>query len=507
MQAQTPENELENFDQTPGYPPSSRDATAQGQLALALFETFSPNKKPLSKAPVEVGYQRSRIFLDTHGVTLAGRRALDVAYFIATQSEENRYVSRFSRDGHKTYIVELEFFRWLMGYTSDNYVHLRGCLRQGQKAAIEVIREESDELVAGPVEGRSSSKKHIPQKESREQWVSVPLLGPVGISRGQVQFQIPKLLEPYIQRPLSFDFLDLRFVFDTLRGRMLYDLLLPSVEEGLTDWVDLDELRKRLDCESKTYQDFRALKAKVIGPAIEDVNRNTNLSAEAQEMSDTGRGKRVVAVRFRVRQEADREKEVSGFGELADRYTTLREEFGLNAAQINEIARNHEEWPPERLQEAMEYTRHKIAGGQVNRSAAGYLMKALREGYVLGSAQLLIESRAQVTGSQRASQPNTDSGQAPKQAGPTATDEALKAQSAAGLRAFEALDQEEAESTWGSYLNTPVARLAASGDQRKLADLQLSHLPEMPLTRHEFGLFVFRRRQTAEASKRDGHIG
>ncbi len=499
MQAQALESKLVKTDETPGDPPSSRDAAAQGQLALALFETFSPSKTPLSKAPVEVGYQRSRIFLDTHGVTLTGRRALDVAYFIATQREENRYVSRFSRDGHTTYIVELEFFRWLMGYTSDNYVHLRGCLRQGQKAAIEVTREETQEFVADSVGGRPSSKKHSPQNEPREQWVSVPLLGPVGISRGQVQFQIPQLLEPYIQRPLSFDFLDLRFVFDTLRGRMLYDLLLPSVEDGLTAWVDLDELRKRLDCESKTYQDFRALKAKVISPAIEDVNRNTNLHAEAQEMSDPGRGKRVVAVRFRVRQEADREKEVSGFGALADRYTTLREEFGLNAAQINEIARHHEEWPPERLREAMEYTRHKIASGQVNRSAAGYLMKALREGYVLGSAQLLIESRPQPGASQQASQNRSGGNQEPP-AGrivPTATDKELQAQSAAGMRDFEALSQEDAQSTWNSYLETSVARLAASGDQRKLADIQLSHLPEMPLTRHELGLFVFRRRQSA----------
>src|SRR5690606_17013652 len=64
--------------------------------------------------------------------------------------------------------------------------------------------------------------------------------------------------------------------------------------------------------------------------------------------------------------------------------------FALGPQHFREILANREVWTDEYIERAMEYTLAKIKMGKVRQSASGYLMKALREGYILGKQDKVI---------------------------------------------------------------------------------------------------------------------
>src|SRR5690606_35401994 len=97
------------------------------------------------------------------------------------------------------YAVDVNFFKWLLGSTSNNLRHLRDSLRGVQKAAIQITIEapegndsttETDSaLNSAPSKiekGRAVKKSH----RDFDRWASIPLLGPVGVGRGMVHFEV-----------------------------------------------------------------------------------------------------------------------------------------------------------------------------------------------------------------------------------------------------------------------------------------------------------------------------
>lgn len=483
-----------------------RAPEVQQQLALALYESLAPQGKGIEDAPIEIGYAKARVFLDTRGMNLSGRRALDVIYFLASQAGETKYVTHYNKDGDTYYLVDLNFFRWVMGYTSNNFAHLRSVIRQGQSAAIEVVDELSasvftDEKIAEPESDRQKGKlgsatktgtSPTLSKEHKVRYVSVPLMGVAGIDNGLVQFQIPKPLDPYLRSPLSFDFLDLRCIFSTLRGRILYDVLQPYVEAGLTPWFKVDDLRSRMGCSTKAFRAYKYFKNRAVEKAIKDVSLNSDLRVEVQDLYSTGDAPRhVEALRFKIERVPRGEAERESFAAMSNRYQILRDEFGLSRTQLNEIVKKRDEWDDAQVDAAIEYTRYRAARGEVKTSAAGYFMKALREGYVLGSLQVQIDSAASKPTTRETSGADGAKGDAPPAAPPFKDDEARATRAEAGLRHLDGLDEKLRHELFTRYLSTSVARIAASGDQRTLASMALECLPECPLSRTEFGLFVF----------------
>lgn len=399
---------------TPTDPDTDSTDAHYGQMALALFEDLAPNDVSIDKAPTEIGYHRADFFLDLDGMSLSARRALDVAYFLVAQTDTgkpNPYYARHTQGEFTTYVVDLEFFKWLMAYTSNNRNHLRSVLRQGQKAAVEVVVHR-DSLLNGQSEPvavaqgatwspalrnaqiKRSSKITLGKDQS---WVSVPLMGTVGIDRNQVYFKVHAQLEPYIKSPLRSHFLDLRLLFKTLRGRILYDRIQPYIQDGITPWFDVNWLKQAMDCTTRVYDEFKYFNARALSKAINDVNTTTHLHLTMQTALDTDGSRRVSQIRFRI--EKTQAEGVSPRDEhltqLQERYRVLVDEFGLNREQMHRIIKRRDEWTDDRIDQAIEYTRFQIQQGKVTRSVAGYFMKAMEEHYVLGTAmKAIIASRA-----------------------------------------------------------------------------------------------------------------
>lgn len=334
----------------------------QAQLALALFNEFEPQDLSVRQAPESLGYHRNDAFIEIVDLSLAGRRLIDVAYFLVADEPASEPVYRF----------DYNLFKFLMGTTSNNRIHFEKAIRDAQKAAIKV--------------------KDLDHKDSsKDRWGSIPLMGSAFIVNGEVIFELPERLQRIIKNPGSSHFLSMRYVFSKLYSRVLYDRLLPFLPGGATPEFSLPVLRDWLECTAKTYDAFKYLKSKVLDPAIEEIEAVTGVRVTMATPKVPGT-KKVAAVRFYLQKVRTEDTEKDSLHALRTFYEILRREFGLNNEQLNEIIQGRATYTDQRIADAVEYTRFNIDKGVVKKANA-YFMKALREGYVVAEADKRIQQR------------------------------------------------------------------------------------------------------------------
>ncbi len=335
------------------------DVPAGKQLALVLYEHHAEKGETVAHTPLDLGFQRNNILIDLQDLSLGARRAIDVAYFLVANEPGI----------HKSYLVDLNFFKWLMGYSSRNRKHLAGILREGQKAAI-IVQNKSAE-------------------SGKERLSSVPLLLGFSIENAQIYFEVHDSLQQEIKSPSSFHFLSLRFIFRSLHAKILFDQLQPYLDAHKTPWFTLAEVRTMLCCKPGTYEEFKNFKRRVLDVALDQINEITNLKVTYITKNEP-ESRRVGSICFKIETEYESVAENSTMLALKSLYEVLHHEFGLSSAQFNKIMMNRDEWPNERLEQAIDYTRFNIKRGKVKSSAAGYFMKALEQSYRVAEADRII---------------------------------------------------------------------------------------------------------------------
>ncbi len=338
---------------------SEEDASSGKQLALALYEHHAEKGETVERTPLDLGFQRNNILIELQDLSLGARRAIDVAYFLVANEPGI----------HKSYLVDLHFFKWLMGYSSRNRKHLAGILREGQKAAIIVQNKNAE--------------------SGKERLSSVPLLLGYSIENAQIYFEVHESLQQEIKSPSSFHFLSLRFIFRSLHAKILFDRLQPYLEAKKTPWFTLTELRTMLCCKPGTNEEFKNFKRRVLDVALDQINEITNLKVTYTTQNERD-SRRVGSVSFKIETEYESVAENSTMLALKSLYEVLHHEFGLSSVQFNRIMSNRDEWTNERLSQAIDYTRFNIQRGKVKSSAAGYFMKALEQEYRVAEADRLI---------------------------------------------------------------------------------------------------------------------
>lgn len=219
-------------------------------------------------------------------------------------------------------------------------------------------------------------------------------MGSAFIVNGEFVFKVDKDLQVAIKKPSASHFLSLRYVFTSIHSKILFDRLIPYLADGITPWFQLDILRVWMDCANKeTYVEFKHFKAKVLNRAITDINAVTGIHLEMDTKNVPG-SKRVGQVRFAFQDQQPPDAQKTAFLILKSLYETLQQEFGLNQTEINEIISKRDQFTDKKINKAIEYTRFRVREGKVTRRAAGYLMKALREGWVLGELDKQIKQQA-----------------------------------------------------------------------------------------------------------------
>lgn len=440
-------------------------SSASRQLALALFTDYSQTDRGVEEAPIDLGFRRNNALVKIVDLSLAGRRLIDVAYFLAAEDT----------NVHKEYRVDLGLFRWLLGTTSRNTRHLQKIIREAQKGAIELNEIDLED-------------------PTKDFYGAVPLLGPAFVRNGEFLFELSERLQSAIKNPKTSHFLSLQYVFKSIHSKVLFDRLQEYIDEGITPWFDIQALRKWLECEKKTYDLFKHFRSKVLDVAITEIREVTKLNVEMVTMNVPG-SKRIGQVRFRLSQiqAAGKNEQKLEFIVLRSLYDILRQEFALNQSEFNEIITNRELFTDERIQQAIDYTRHNVDMGKVKLRAGGYFMKALKEGYQIGTLDKKIHGRIVDTGAAKATaEKNAAEREAQSQAAATERDQQV---AALGWEAYEQLASADQAAAMSDFCQSPTARPLARSIGVELKELR-EHLSD-PRVRTNFGIFVAGRMRKA----------
>jgi len=343
-------------------PEEVKSNTTPRQMALALFEDMFDVGLPINEASREIGYQRNNVFTEIVNMGLAARRFLDAAYFIVAQEPEAR----------DQYDVELNYFKWLMRYDSRNLKHLRTIADEAQNAKVRVTNTPLDR-----------------EPNEDDLWLQVQLIGMVGILRGRLRFDVHPRLVPHIRDPRKSHWLSLRIstAFTRSLARAIYDKVLPFVPASRTDWIQLDEMRTWPGKMGANAAVFKYFKRDWLEPAVREINEVSDIDLSYETRTESTSSKKVDRIRFLLKRKDTADAVMASLADASQIYKTLKEEFNLSTRQFTEISENRESWTDERIMQAIEYTRFKLHRGQVKKSPAGYLMKALRDNWKMSEAE------------------------------------------------------------------------------------------------------------------------
>lgn len=338
---------------------SGRSTTTQ-QMALGLFEEMSG--QPINESTREIGFQRNNVFVAINGLGLSSRRFIDAAYFVAAQEPLP----------HETYDVDLNYFKWLMRYESRNVRHLQSVIKEAQRVLIEVTDTPPD---------------RAPSED--DQWISEQLMGSVKIGKGRIQFRIPPLMLRHITGPDKHHWLNLCITasFSQTYARAIYDFVIPYVAAGVTDWIELDVMRRWPGKLGTSASEFKHFRPKYLDPAVRQINELSDIEVNYETRADSETSRKINKIRFRMKRKDTVAAMLSRQPDAHDLLLTLKEEFGLSAKQFDVIAEHRISWTDERIQQAIEYTRFRLNQGKVTKSPAGYLMKALSHNWQVSEAE------------------------------------------------------------------------------------------------------------------------
>ncbi|SMG61207.1 replication initiation protein [Paraburkholderia susongensis] len=328
------------------------------QLALALFDDATAEDLPVDAARSDVGFARKNVLIRIVDLGVAARRLIDAAYFIVAQEEQVRNL----------YDVELDYFKWLMRYSSRNNMHLEQVITEAQRALIQATAE--------------------PDVDGEKPFGSVQLIGRISYSGGRFQFRVPPDLIGIIRGPGKSHWLSLRItsLFTLSYARVMYDHLLPYADEGGTDWLMLDELRSWQGAMGAKAHEFKYFKRDWLAPAVEQINAVSDLTLSYETRNELG-SRKIGRLRFRIERKEMSERALYTHEQAQVIYQTLKQEFGLSSAQLNQIAAERDIYTDERLGQAIERTRFSLKLGKVSKSPAGFFMKALKEGWIISDAE------------------------------------------------------------------------------------------------------------------------
>lgn len=333
---------------------------SQQQLALDIFSALDVTDTGIVESGQDFHLKKSTVLVDVSDVGLLARRVLNGTYFLAQGDPDA-----------ETHVYDLRYFKWLINYAnSNNNTHLKRVIREAQKSAVQV--NVIDAL--NPAE---------------ENWMSVPMLGAAAIKGNKIHFRIPSELRPQLRDPQRHAFLSMRILagFSSIYALELYERL--CVFRGAeTPWWSIDEFKTMIRVENlKIANDFRYFKRDILTPAIEQINATSDIEVELH-LKRTGRF--MSHLSFKVT-EAVGTKLHSDIEQSKVIYDVLVSEFGLSDAELDEISANRAEWPDARIQDAIDFVRHRCATSNVQYPGK-YLMKAIRDGYRVGALE--VEAKA-----------------------------------------------------------------------------------------------------------------
>lgn len=209
-------------------------------------------------------------------------------------------------------------------------------------------------------------------------WAASAMLASAKIEKGVVIYSYSDLLAEELYNPDIYTRINMEVVKKISKSHSLviYELCAKFINVGTTGWLKIGYLRDLLGISGmKTYKEFWRIKEKILTPAIDEINSNTNIEIKIDYKTE---GRKTVEVKFLVsKKQIGKSHHASETIINSDSMVGLRE-LGVGDDRLSEYLKNY---PIEYLNEKIDITRKAMSNGVIKKSVGGFLMKAIEEDY------------------------------------------------------------------------------------------------------------------------------
>lgn len=264
----------------------------------------------------------------------------------------NAYDTLITQQKHT---IDARTLAMMIGYNSNDMATLQGALR----GLAETVAEWD-----------------MLDERGRQEWGVSALLSYAKLRGGICEYAYSPALAEKLHDPKVFALINLNIQkrFTSGHGLALYENCYRFVRTGSTGWWSLETFRRLMGIDgSAYYETFKHLNAKIIKPAVEEVNRSSNIEI-SPEFSKKGRA--VSEIRFAIRENPQLAMFEIDDGDAA---RTSSVYAALVAQGISDrLAR---QWIAEHGEDTVTAKLSMVAKQKNVKNPAGYLRSALEKGY------------------------------------------------------------------------------------------------------------------------------
>jgi hypothetical protein len=264
----------------------------------------------------------------------------------------NAYDHLISRQKH---VIDARTLCLMIGYNSNDMDTLKDTLR-----SLAETLAEWDML----------------NEKGQQEWGVSALLSYAKLAGGVCEYAYSPALAEKLHDPKIFALINLNIQrrFTSGHALALYENCFRFVRTGSTGWWPLDLFRRLMGVdESAYYENFKQLNAKIIKPAVAEVNRTSNIVVTPEFRKQ---GRVVTELRFLIRENPQLAMFDIDDGEAVRSSETYRRLTGMGVS--DRLAR---QWIAEHGDETVRAKLAYVAGQGGVRSPARYLAAALRDDY------------------------------------------------------------------------------------------------------------------------------
>lgn len=236
---------------------------------------------PPSPVPVSVEFKKHVSLVHCSGdLTLLERKTFNVLLL-------NAYDNLLRHTDHTIGVAALSAF---IGYNSKDTSTIKKVLIGLMSKVIvydlldDLKRKEAKTKRSGSRQAASRGSRGDNQVEKNEAWEASPLLSYARMRNGTITYRFDPGQAIRFYNPDTYSRINVAIQrnFGSNYAIALHENCLRFRNTHSTGWWSLDEVRLLLGATAPTYDDFRRLNNKVLKPAIEEVNRFSEITIEVE---------------------------------------------------------------------------------------------------------------------------------------------------------------------------------------------------------------------------------
>ncbi|WP_039019882.1 replication initiation protein [Halocynthiibacter namhaensis] len=333
-------------------------------------------KQPLDSQKLTGALRRETVRKNVAAIHISGKLSL-LQRKLSNVLLLNAYDTLTTAPSHT---IDARTLAMMVGYNSNDMDTLRASLR----ALAETVAEWD-----------------MLDQEGRQEWGVSSLLSFARLKGGVCEYSYSSALAEKLHDPKIYALINVNIQrnFSSGHGLALYENCYRFVRTGSTGWWTLDVFRKLMGIDdSAYYQSFKHLNAKIIKPAVKEVNNSSDIIVEPEFRK---KGRAVTDIRFVIR-----ENPQLAMFEIDDGDGLRGEPVYQELRRQGVSDRLSRQWIAEHGADYVGKKLDYVKGQGDVKSVPGYLSAALRDDYAQGDApaapaevspevQQKVEKRAQ----------------------------------------------------------------------------------------------------------------